>query len=399
MKARSGNASHSTTNGAPPGAPFVWRPLALKKRSGGRTESKGAGVTEPNGHDGRRTGDDTAGWAALATLYHNFFTGLILTIASRAGAETAGTWSFNLFRRQHLNKFLSSFEKLGVAGLPHAVAATRYHFLSNRIGGVEVEYMEESDTKAWIRFPHPRWIYEGPAICGVPLEVGHGYLRGWYAYNGVSLGNPRLGFVCTSQDVTAEYGFAGYFMEYDRDLAEDERLRFVSDETPPPFDPAAAPRLDPEVWTPERLAKAQRNYAMEYVKSGLWELDALVGHETALELSLITAKLIGRQYYHRLLDVLGRDRADTRPEAFAEFMTTIAAAHGDRAEWRAAADGVEISQSGWRLVRGLDAPPALMFEAWNGLWEGCLNVHDRRLFLETPDQPAGPDGAILWRVG
>ena len=39
------------------------------------------------------------------------------------------------------------------------------------MGGVPVEYAYESDRKAWIRFTHPRWVYDGAAICGVPREV------------------------------------------------------------------------------------------------------------------------------------------------------------------------------------------------------------------------------------
>jgi hypothetical protein len=42
-----------------------------------------------------------------------------------------------------------------------------------------------------MHFCHPRWMYEGAALCGVPLQVSHGFLRGWYGYNGISLGNPR----------------------------------------------------------------------------------------------------------------------------------------------------------------------------------------------------------------
>jgi len=46
----------------------------------------------------------------------------------------------------------------------------------------------------------------------------------------------------------------------------------------------------------------------------------------------------------------------------------------------------------------LDEPPGAVFEAWNGLWEGCLNVHDRMAVLETIDRPSGPDDEIVWRV-
>ena len=52
------------------------------------------------------------------------------------------------FRRQHLEKFLPGLAKLGLSALPHAVACAQYHYLSNHLGGVRVEYMYESDRKA-----------------------------------------------------------------------------------------------------------------------------------------------------------------------------------------------------------------------------------------------------------
>ena len=140
---------------------------------------------------------------------------------------------FRLFRRQHLDKFLSSFDKLGLSHLPDAVACAKYHVLSNGIGGVPVEFMPESERKAWVRFRYPRWMYHGPTICGVPVEVSRGFLRGRYAHNGVSLQNPRLGYVCVSEDMTGEFGLCGYFYEYDHDLAPNERLRFAKDELEP----------------------------------------------------------------------------------------------------------------------------------------------------------------------
>ena len=146
---------------------------------------------------------------------------------------------FRVFRHQHHEKFLSSFGKLGLEGMPDAVACAAYHYLSNSVGGVSVEFMRESDRKAWINFVPPRWIYPGASICGVPSEVSRAFLRGWYAQNGVSLGNPRLGFVCTAQTTDGQHGLSGYFLEHDRDLAPEERLQFRPGELPPPFDPAA----------------------------------------------------------------------------------------------------------------------------------------------------------------
>ena len=353
---------------------------------------------DPLAYETARPGTPEAGWQALAHLYHVYFTGLILQVTLKLGTQVAGQWSHNYFRRQHEQKFHSSFEKLGAEGLPDAVAAARYHYLSNRIGGVEVEYMYESDRKAWVRFPHPRWIYDGTAICGVPVEVGHGFIHGWYGHNGVTLNNPRLGWVCTSQDATAEIGYTGYFYEYDHDLAPDERVRFVSGEAPPPFDAAAAPSVDTSIWTAERLQKARRNYAMDYVKWGLKELVELVGAEAARTVGCHTAALTGRQFYRDLQARLGLSRADAGPENFRRFMALIADGHGEKPT----SNGDAFGQQGWRLVRGMAELSAeetgVIFDCWNEIWKGCLSVHDRFLALEVTDRPTGAEDVIGWRI-
>lgn len=123
-----------------------------------------------------------------------------------------------------------------------------------------------------MRFRYPRWMYDGPAICGIPVEASRGFLNGWYAQNGVSLQNPRLGFVCVSEDMTGQFGLCGYFHEYDHNLAPEDRPRFAPGERPPPFEPSKQPRPPVEQWTSERLAKANRNYAMEYCRNGVAEL-------------------------------------------------------------------------------------------------------------------------------
>ncbi|SLN76121.1 hypothetical protein [Oceanibacterium hippocampi] len=341
-------------------------------------------------------GSEIAGWQAVATLYHNFFTGLILTVASRRGARDVGDWMFRVFRRQHREKFLSSFGKLGLGGLPDAVASAQYHYLSNMIGGVEVEYMYEADDKAWLRFCHPRWIYDRAAICAVPVEAGQGYIRGWYAENGVSLGNPRLGFVCTSQDTTLQYGFAGYFREYDRDLAPEERYSFAPDEVPPPFDPSATPVLDSGDWPAARLHKANRNYAMDYLRNGLPELVAAFGPGDAAALGRHAAYLIGAQFHGRVARLLGLDRPGA--EGFAAFMVAIASASGDRAEWSRDDEAAVVRQSGWRLAGGVAHPNPALFEAWNGLWQGALASHDRFLLLDVRSRADRGDPVFEWRI-
>jgi hypothetical protein len=320
--------------------------------------------------------------AAVATLHHAWFTGLILMVASRRGEAVVGEWVRRTFRRQHEAKFLASFAKLGLSDLPPAVACARYHYLSNRIGGVEVEYMPESYRKAWVRFPHPRWIYDGTALCGVPESVSHGFLRGWYAQNGVSLRNPRLGFVCTSQDMTAQYGFSGYFVEEDQPLADDERLRFRDDEQPPPFDPARAPQLDPAIWSPERLVKANRNYAMDYVANGLTELLAQRGADGA-DLAGLAARLIGRQLQRRTREILGVGADGLGAAGFGAFLEAMATGEGTHATTTSDGPQVVVTWPAPRLLRAAEGDAGAIFAVWSGLWEGCLSTHDRLLTLDA----------------
>ena len=336
------------------------------------------------------------GWEAVATLYHSFFAGLLLTVATKRGAVDAGELMFHTFRRQHHEKFLSSLAKLGLADLPDAVKAAGYHYMSNRIGGVKVEFMRESDRKAWVHFPPPRWIYDGTAACGVPTEVSRGFLRGWYAHNGVSLGNPRLGFVCTSQLIDGGAGLSGYFLEHDRDLAPEERLRFSPGEEPPPFDEEVAPKLPEGIWSPERLAKARRNYAMEYSRSVLPEMAALFGPADAAALANRTGRLIGMQTYDRTAGFLGI--APGGAEGFARFLAAMAEGQGDEAAVARDGDAWLVRQTSWRLTRGLPSLSPAVFEGWNGLWQGACAAHDRFLVLEVLRRLDYGDPYIEWRV-
>ncbi|WP_072384950.1 hypothetical protein [Hyphomicrobium sp. CS1BSMeth3] len=333
---------------------------------------------------------------AVADLYHAYFTGLILTLVSRRGSGDAARWMHAVFRHQHHEKFLSSFEKLGLSGMPHAVACAAYHYLSNSIGGVGVEFMKESDRKAWVRFVPPRWIYMGAAICGVPSEVSRGFLTGWYAQNGVSLKNPRLGFVCTAQTVDGQHGLAGYFMEYDHDLAPEERLVFRPGEIPPPFDPDAAPRLPAGDWTSERLARAYRNYAMEYVRSGLPRLMELFGETEGAHLGHLTGRMIGAQLYKDIANAAGVQNDDA--EALAQLLAWIAEGEGDSASITRDGDSVLLSRTGWRLMRGIANPSQGVLEAWNGLIEGLAMVHNRFLTIDLIARVDHGAPQTVWRI-
>jgi hypothetical protein len=335
-------------------------------------------------------------WRSVADLYHAYFTGLILTTVTRRGTADASEFMFRIFRRQQQERFLPGLEKLGLSGLPPAVAAAQYHYLSNWIGGVSVEYMYESDRKAWIRYPPPRWIWRGTAICGVPGEVSRAMLRGWHANNGVSLGNPRMGFVCTKQSVDGQDGLEGYYCEYDHDLDVDQRLVFARHLEAPLFDPAKAPALPVSSWPKPRLEKAYRNYAMEYVRTAAPVAVQLFGPVDAGYLLHLTGKLIGMQYFDEVSAGFGLQRGDAR--TFASFLSTLFAAQDDVVEVSESAGSFEIRQQTWKLMDGVADGHFACVKALQGLIEGLAAGCGRNIPVRMT-AARGDALPFTWKIG
>jgi hypothetical protein len=338
---------------------------------------------------------DVAAYRAIDLIYHSYLTGLILMLSSRAGPRQAAEIVFRTFRRQQLARFLPGLKKLGLDGLPHAVACAQYHYLSNQVGGVKVEYVYESDRKAWVRYPPPRWIWRGTAICGIPSEVSRAMLRGWHANNGVVLGNPRLGFVCTGQTVDGQPGLEGYYKEYDHNLAPEERLQFSPGECCPAFDPDHAPRLPENTWPEERLLKVLRNYSMEYITSILPETIAALGPEEGGHLAGAAARLIGMHTFDDVASLLGG--VERGPRGFALVLARLAAGQGDDAEFRQEGSCATVRQTSWRLMsERIDLSPAV-FDAWNELWVGAALAHDRFMQIDVIERRDRGDAHWGWR--
>jgi len=327
---------------------------------------------------------DIASYKAIAKLYNALMTGLVLTLVSHKGSAAARQFIFAHFRRQHLEKFLPGLKKLGLDVLPDAVACAQYHYFSNALGGVKTEYVAETDRKAWVRYPPPRWIWQGTAICAIPRGVNEAMLHGWHGHNGVSLKNPRLGFVCTGQTVEGDPGLEGYYFEYDHDIAPEQRVRFAPEERMPKFDPSKAPKLDIADWPEERLRKVERSYAMEYVRSLLPTMQELFGVEESSALVTRTARLIGLQFFDETFAMIGA-------QSFAAYLDAMQGAQGETLN----RNGDALTQDGWRLMEDVAlADPSSAFKAWNALWEGALAAHDRDRTLITEHNGA----QIIWRV-
>jgi hypothetical protein len=327
-------------------------------------------------------------WDAVAEWYHGFFTGMVLSAVTRRGAADAADFVFAVFRRQQEALFLPGLRKLGLEGRPHAVACAQYHYLSNAIGGVSVEWIGESERKSWVRYPPPRWIWHGTAIAGVPGVVNAAMMRGWHANNGVLLGNQRLGFVCTGQTVEGDPGLEGYYLEHDHDLVPEARLRFSRHESAPRFDAVAAPVLASDSWPMARVKRAKRNYALAYVRTAIPAAIQLWGAAEASALLNLAGRLIGMQLYRATAAALGGGD-------FAGFMVALARAQGDEA---ALAGPGMVRQSSWVLMRGVaDLHPAA-FACWHGLLEGALAAHDRFAELQVTLRLDLGDPYFEWRI-
>lgn len=337
-------------------------------------------------------------WTAVANWYHAYFTGLIMTTVTRRNNQDAADLVFDIFRRQHHARFLPGLKKLNLDGLPPAIASARYHYLSNAIGGVRVEYAEESERKVWVRYPPPRWAWHGTAICAIPSEVSRAVLRGWHAHNGVSLDAPRLGFVCTKQATEGQAGLEGYYQEYDAPLTPDQRLRFAYEEKSPDYDLSQAPQLVEADWPEERVQRAHRNYAMEYVRTALPALANLFGPEDARYLGGVTGMLIGMQLYNETAALLGTpDHGASK--CFADFMVALAQAQGDRAECvDADAQSAVVRQHTWKVMDGFSQPHHSVFEIWNRLLEGALSAHDKDMHLIVTRRLDLCDSYFEWRI-
>lgn len=336
----------------------------------------------------RSAGSHAAGARAVTEMYHAYFTGIILSTVSRAGRHRAARLTYEVFDRQRAEKFVPGLRKLGIDHLPAAVAAAQYHYLSNHIGGVKVKFIPESDHKAWIRYDVPRWAWAGTALCAIPSEVSEAMLRGWHARNGLALGNPRLGFVCTKQAVDGDDALEGYYYEYDEPLEPSERLRFARDEDAPDFDPALAPVLPSADWPAERLAKAHRGYAMTYPQTALSVAANIWGVEEASALLGLSAKQVGMQLYEDVCGMIAVE-PDGTADQFVITLARILDGHDDRYDLA----GSTLKQHTWRFGDGV-TNREMAIRVWPRLIEGMLAAHNHRLRLSATPSGEG----FVWQV-
>ena len=127
-------------------------------------------------------------------------------------------------------------------------------------------------------------------------------------------------------------------------------------------------------------------------------LAEVFGPAEASHLGRVTGRLIGAQLYRETAMLLGTPGEGTSAAGFAEWLAALARAEGDTAEVVDNDAATLVGRNGWRLMRGLGPLSPAIFEAWNGLFEGALAVHDRFLALEVIERIDYGDLRITWRI-
>ena len=104
---------------------------------------------------------------------------------------------FDVLCNHQVDRYREGLDKLGIHEDTPAVAAAKYHYHTNIIGGLDMEYCEESDRKAWIRYKAPMWVYDGVGMLAMPGGLRRTVFSAWHPRNGRLMGCPRLGYVGT----------------------------------------------------------------------------------------------------------------------------------------------------------------------------------------------------------
>ncbi|SHI03241.1 hypothetical protein [Pollutimonas bauzanensis] len=251
--------------------------------------------------------------------------GALGAIVVREKGEDAIKKLWSLMLHQHQQGFYKQgLKKLGIReDEPPAVIAAKYHWYTNLIGGLSMEYVEETPKKVWIRYTAPMWTYPGTTLMAMPSSLRRTIFSIWHPANGRMMGNKRLGWVATKFVMEGHPYDEGYFIEHDHDLAPGEELKFEQADHTPEFDPEAAPKLDPEIWPEARKLKARRNWSREYVHTTVDCLTQMYGPYITRFLFEETMRGMAVQYTHemkRITGVQGNDAA-----AITEFFARMLA--------------------------------------------------------------------------
>lgn len=237
--------------------------------------------------------------------------GLLATTCHEMGeAEYLETY-FQTLRAHQGSLYLDGLKKLGIREEePPAVKAAKFHYFSNIIGGLEMEYIEESPKKCWIRYPAPQWTFPGIAMLAMPAHTRRTRTRAWHPRNGQLMGCDRLQWVCTKSMMEGDSSDEGYFIEHDHAVPTDQTALFKVEIRTPEFDPAKAPKLDPNLWPEARILKARSRYSGAYTSRVINVIMTKYGVETAAHIIGQAMRGLAIQYIKELKTDMGIEGRD-----------------------------------------------------------------------------------------
>jgi hypothetical protein len=321
---------------------------------------------------------------------------MTLALLRNHGQDEVAALEGELFTRYQATHFLPALDKLGLGDEPtDAIRCGKYHYLANTIGGLDMEYVEETPRKVWVRYRPPSYVFDHPArpstgIAALGSAFGEAPMRAWHANNGRLLGNRRLGFAMTQVQADGDPYDAGYFFEGDHDLAPGETFRRVRGEWGPPFDPTRAPVLREADWPPDRRAAAQRNYALNYVALKLRLLVERLGSDQAAAVVAHAWAAVFAQRHRWLPEMLDVPDPAT-PSGAAVLVARLGATTGDEVGLEhIPGGGVRLHLGATGLHRLFPGMPAALEDAMAAGWATAL-----RLFHPDLRLRAGPR---VWEI-
>jgi hypothetical protein len=285
-----------------------------------------------------------------AKLWGRTFSALTAMTFREKGEEAVHRLWFQLLTRHQVGHYREGLRKLGIRDdEPPAVTAAKYHYFTNVLGGLDLEYIEESPKKVWIRYLAPMWTYAGVAMMAMPGSLRRTIFSAWHPRNGVLMGCPRLGWVSTKFIMEGDPYDEGYFREYDHDLGPDEIMRYEVASHTPECDRTKLPVLDPVQWPEERQLKARRNYSAGYVSTTVDVLCRMFGSAVTNFIISQTQRCLAIQYTHELASDMGL-KGTRDVTAVASFFTRLLTACGQRFETE------QLNPSKFRIVMSTFKP-------------------------------------------
>lgn len=354
--------------------------------------------------DSRWDVTDLARYELASDWYLTMYGAMTLALLRNHGQEEVAALEGLLFARYQSTHFLPALEKLGLLDEPtDAIRAAKYHYFGNSLGGIEMEYVEETPHKVWIRYMPPCFSYDhktrpSAGIAAFSNAYGEAPMRNWHANNGKLLGNPRLGFVMTQVQADGDPWDGGYFFEADHDLGPDETFQRSRGDWGPKFDLAAAPTLPHATWPAERRAGAMRNYAINYAALKMRLLVERLGVDAAAAVVRHAYSVVFYQRFQWLPEVLGVPSPASTVDA-ALLIARLGQSTDDDISLEETGDGRTLVHLGATRFHKLfaDMPPALE-EVMAAGWMSALRLYNRDLRLEVVKPLAGSDGPGLWEL-